>query len=75
MTISPDVVNLPAGSTADDLYNQISITDNYGNSVKHYAAIYSDSVDFSTAGSYDVYINITLGSSYSEKSITVNISE
>ena len=75
MTIGPDVVNLPAGSSADDLYNQISITDNYGNSVKHYAAIYSDSVDFSTAGSYDVYINITLGSSYSEKTITVNITE
>lgn len=75
MTIAPDVVTLPVGSSADALYNQISITDNYGNSVKHYAYINYDAVDFNTAGSYAVYTNITLGSSYSEKTITVNITE
>ena len=73
MTIGPDSVSLPIGSSTDDLYNQISITDNYGNSVKHYAYINYDAVDFNTAGSYAVYTNITLGSSYSEKTITVNI--
>ena len=75
MTIAPDSIDLPAGSTFDDLYAQISVTDNYGNSVKHYAYIGADEVDYNTAGSYNVYINITLGSSYSEKTITVNIAE
>ena len=75
ISIGPDAVTLPAGSSFEDLYNALSITDNYGNSVKHYASINTDAVDFSTPGSYGSYINIYLGSSYAEKTITVNITE
>ena len=75
ISIGPDNVSLPAGSSFDTLYNTLSITDNYGNSVKHYAYINTDAVDFSTPGSYDVYINIYLGSSYAEKYISVTITE
>lgn len=73
MSINPDVITLPAGSSKDDLYNALSITDNYGNSVKHYAYINTDGVDFGTPGNYDVYISISLGSSYAERTITVSI--
>ena len=73
MSIEPDTVTLPAGSTFDDLYGAISVTDNYGNSVLHYASINTDGVDFNTPGDYDVYITITLGSSYAEKTIKVTI--
>ena len=75
ISIAPDNVSLPAGSSFETLYNALSITDNYGNSVKHYAYINTDAVDFSTPGSYDVYISIYLGSSYAEKYISVTITE
>lgn len=73
MSINSDEIALPAGSSWDDLYAALSITDNYGNSVKHYAYIDTDDVDFSTSGNYDVYISIYLGYSYSEKTITVSV--
>ena len=75
MSIGPDNVSLAAGSTYEDLYGALSVTDNYGNSVKHYAYINADGVDFNTPGDYSAYINITLGSSYAEKTITVTITE
>ncbi len=75
ISIGPDYITLPTGSSFDSLYNALSITDNYGNSVKHYAYINTDAVDFSMPGSYDIYVSIYLGSTYAERTITVVITE
>jgi len=75
LTFSPSSITLSKGSTAEDLLNQISVTDNYGNSVKHYAYIESNTVDYNTPGTYYVYCNISLATSFTEHWIEVTITE
>lgn len=74
-SFSPKQITLPVGSTKDDLYNQINVTDNYGNSVKHYAYIETDTPDYNTPGTYTVYGNISLATAYAEDWIEVTIIE